>query len=128
MKPRYGAVGKHGSIAVLERFWRSLKSEMLRRLGLVPMAMPRMADEVAAYVEWYDRHRPHQGLGGRTPREVRRDEEAARERARVEPRARFPLARGDPRQTQRRVTRLVLDAPLVRGRAHLPIIDVRETV
>jgi transposase InsO family protein len=32
IKPRYGAIGKHGSIAVIERFIRSLKYEYLNRL------------------------------------------------------------------------------------------------
>ncbi len=32
---RYGAVGKHGSIAIIERFFRTLKNECSRR-NLVP--------------------------------------------------------------------------------------------
>lgn len=101
---------------------------MLRRLVLVPMAMPQMVAEVATYVAWYEEHRPHQGLGGRTPCEVRRGEEPRRERTRSETRVKYPLARGDPRRKVRRVAGLVLDASLVRRRAHLPIVDVRETV
>jgi transposase InsO family protein len=31
VKPRFGAVGRYGSIAVIERFVRTLKSEGLRR-------------------------------------------------------------------------------------------------
>jgi transposase InsO family protein len=30
VKPRYGAVGQHGSIAVIERFFLTLKSEAMR--------------------------------------------------------------------------------------------------
>jgi transposase InsO family protein len=33
---RYGAVGKHGSIAIVERFIRSMKQECTRRL-VVPL-------------------------------------------------------------------------------------------
>ncbi|CAN5311535.1 hypothetical protein BH09MYX1_BH09MYX1_61470 [soil metagenome] len=101
-KPRYGVVGKHGSIAVLERFWRSLKSEMLRRLSIVPLAMPRMAEELTAYVAWYHEHRPHQGLDGRTPREVLDGGVAACDRPRFETRPRFPLCRGAHRRASSR--------------------------
>ncbi len=37
-QPRYGAVGKHGSIAILERFIRSMKTECTRRI-LVPLGL-----------------------------------------------------------------------------------------
>ncbi len=127
VKPRFGAVGQHGSIAVLERFWRSLKSEMLRRLPLVPMALHRMTEEIVAYLDWYHVHRPHQGLGGRTPLEVLNRVLPAREAPHLEPRPDFPLSRGDPRQTQRRVQGvLLLDVRLAKGRKHLPIVRVRE--
>ena len=36
IKPRYGAVGKHGSIAVVERAIRTLKNECTRRI-LLPL-------------------------------------------------------------------------------------------
>lgn len=125
--PRFGAVGKHGSIAVIERFWRSLKTEMLRRLVIVPMAFPRMAEEIGAYVEWYHEHRPHQGLGGRTPREVLDASVPARDAPRLETRARYPMCRGDPAPLARRVKGvLVLDAGLVANREHLPIVRVRD--
>ncbi|MFW5740627.1 MAG: DDE-type integrase/transposase/recombinase [Myxococcota bacterium] len=32
VRPRFGAVGRYGSIAVVERFMRTLKSEGLRRV------------------------------------------------------------------------------------------------
>jgi transposase InsO family protein len=52
VSPRFGAVGEHGSIAVIERFFRSLKTEMLRKLPWVPMSRKKLAEEVAAYMGW----------------------------------------------------------------------------
>ena len=69
IRPRYGAVGEHGSIAIIERFIRSLKSECTRRIS-VPFRLDQMRDEVACYATWYNQHRPHTALGGRTPLEV----------------------------------------------------------
>lgn len=126
VRPRFGAVGKSGSIAVIERFFRSLKGEMLRRLPLLPMSLARMAREVGAYVAWYNDHRPHQGLGGRTPAEVRAGGRAAVDAQAWEPRPRYPLARGDPRGRRRRVKGcLVLELGRVGDRPHLPIVALR---
>jgi len=111
-----------GSIAVLERFFRSLEQEMLRALPVVPLAMTGMRDELATYLDWYHDHRPHQGLAGRTSAEVRDGVVPARERPRLEPRPRFPLPRGDP---ARRVRDLALLVDHVRGRPHLPIVSLR---
>ncbi len=46
--PRFGAVGKHGSIAVVERFIRTMKSECTRRPPLVPMRKESTGQPVAA--------------------------------------------------------------------------------
>jgi hypothetical protein len=129
IRARFGAVGRSGSIAVIERFFRSLKSEILRSLPIVPMTLARMTREVDLYVLWYNLHRPHQGLAGRTPADVR-DRKRSRRRA-WEPRPRYPLAlaRGDPRgpkKPKRRVRgRLVLQLERVAGRSHLPIVELR---
>jgi transposase InsO family protein len=56
VKPRFGAIGKHGSIAVVERFILSMKNEALRRI-LVPMRIDNMRTEVARYVGWDQEHR-----------------------------------------------------------------------
>ena len=45
MKPRYGAVGKYGSIAVIERFNRTIKHEGLFLIS-IPSALDRMRAEV----------------------------------------------------------------------------------
>jgi len=66
---RYGAIGRHGSIAIVERFIRSMKSECTRRIQ-VPFRRDRVRGELALYVAWYNAHRPHSALAVRTPSEV----------------------------------------------------------
>jgi transposase InsO family protein len=69
VKQRFGAVGKKGSIALIERLWRTLKDTLGLRL-----LRPSAAEDLAATVEMglvhYAHFRPHQGLGGSTPAEV----------------------------------------------------------
>jgi len=69
IRHRFGAVGKKGSIAIIERFWRTLKTECLDAT-CVRMSERMLAGKLSAYLEWYRLHRPHQGLGGRTPQDV----------------------------------------------------------
>ena len=69
IRPRYGAIGKHGSITIVERFIRSMKTECTRQI-VVPFRLDRMRKELVRYAIWYDEHRPHMALGGRTPIEV----------------------------------------------------------
>ena len=89
IRPRYGAVGKHGSIAIIERFIRSLKSECTRKIT-VPFILDQMRHEVACYATWFNQHRPHSALGGRTPMEVYLGLSPANEAPRFEPRTRWP--------------------------------------
>ena len=66
---RYGAVRRHGSLALVERFWKAFKAEYAGRLVLYrPVASIERA--LAGYARWFNGHRPHQGLGQRTPDEV----------------------------------------------------------
>ena len=46
VRPRFGAVGKQGSVAVIERFNRSMKTECTRQI-LVPFGLDAMRDEFA---------------------------------------------------------------------------------
>jgi len=89
--PRYGAVGKHGSIAVVERLIRSLKDECTRRI-LLPQKREACRRELLSFVDWYNEHRPHTTLAGQTPNEVYFDEQPAHRRPRIEPRQRWPRA------------------------------------
>jgi len=113
VKPRYGAVGEHGSLAVIERFFLTLKTEAMRVL-MVPFRLAAMRAELVAFVGWYDAHRPHQSFGGRTPAEVYEE-----------------LERADQREGSGSATPLTLGKPLalkvshLEGRKHLPIVELR---
>jgi transposase InsO family protein len=80
VKPRYGAVGEHGSLAVIERFFLTLKSEAMWSSGCPTVWAMRA--ELLAFVRWHDAYRPHQSFGGRTPAEVYEGLERADQRAR----------------------------------------------
>lgn len=89
IRPRFGAVGKRGSIAVVERLIGSLKSECMD-LILVPYQEGEFRRELAMYADWYNEHRPHTALSGRTPAEVYGGKEPASPCPRIEPRAKWP--------------------------------------
>ncbi|KKL19357.1 hypothetical protein LCGC14_2466280, partial [marine sediment metagenome] len=86
---RFGAVGRYGSIAVVERFVRTLKDECTRRIA-VPLRRRDMRRELICHLDWYNEHRPHDYLVGRTPNEVYHDRPAANEAPRIEPRPHWP--------------------------------------
>ena len=67
--PRYGSTASLHATAIVERFFRSMKNEWLRRIQ-VPLRREAMRREIATYLQWYEEYRPHQGLDGRTPREA----------------------------------------------------------
>jgi putative transposase len=87
---RWGAIGKYGSIAVVERFIRPLKNECTRLLTVVPLAPAAFARELDHFVEWYNAERPHSRFGARTPDEVYSKRFPACRRPRFEPRVRWP--------------------------------------
>ena len=62
---RYGAVGRKGSIALIERTWRTLKSEYVRHL-LLYRSIRALETRLRRWARWRNGHRPHQGLGQRT--------------------------------------------------------------
>ena len=55
IKPRFGAVGKHGSIAVVERLHLSMKNECTRRIH-VPISRDEMIEESRLFFDWYIRN------------------------------------------------------------------------
>ena len=128
IKPRFGAVCHYGSIAVIERFIRTLKDEGLRRI-LVPLTIGKMREEANAIIAWYDTCRPHTTLGGRTPEERYCRITAACRRTRFEPRPHWPVAsecaspparvRGQPG------VRLRLAVDYYQRRKHLPIVTLK---
>ncbi len=59
IRQRFGAIGRYGSLAVIERCIRTLKTECTRRLTTVPYRLATMEQELAFYFSWYNGHRPH---------------------------------------------------------------------
>ena len=119
IRPRYGRIGEPASIAIVERFIRSMKQECTRCL-LVPLSMEAMRCEVRLYAIWYNTLRPHMALVGRTPREIFTGR--ARRRRQLEPRLKWP------HRTRRRDAggdKVRLAVSYVEGRKHLPIIELR---
>jgi transposase InsO family protein len=85
IKQRFGAIGQYGSIAVIERFWRSLKALLGTRLS-PPLSADHLEARVRLALEYYSSLRPHQGLGGATPAEIYFGIEPAADRAKPPPR------------------------------------------
>ena len=94
-RPRYGAIGRHGSIAVVERHILTLKT-LLSCLLLVPYRHESFQRELTAIADWHNAFRPHTWLGGKTPDEVYYDRYPANRSPRFEPRAHWPRARRVP--------------------------------
>ncbi len=125
IRPRFGAVGKKGSIAVIERFIGTLKSECMDVI-LVPIQKEAFRRELALFSDWYNRHRPHSALRGQTPAEIHNGMKPAGLRSQFEPRARWPAgafsktpASGEPGATIR------LEVSHHSGRRHLPIVALK---
>ena len=110
IKPRFGAVGQYGSIAIVERFIRSLKDEHTRRI-LVPFRLAEFRSQLGWYVTWYNGMRPHRSLVGRTPDEVYSSTTTAPPD--------YPV-RGD------NAVKLDLVVSHHRGQSHLPVVGLRK--
>jgi transposase InsO family protein len=123
VRPRFGALGQHGSIAIVERFMRTLKEEAFRRI-LVPFRLDGMWAEIVAYVNWYNNHRVHQSLGEATPAEILAGRPTACGQARFETRPRWLLPRGDP-AVERAGAELRIVVQYFDGRSHLPIVSLK---
>jgi hypothetical protein len=88
---RPGAIGKRGSIAVIERFWRTLK-DILRVATWVSLRHRSFQHEVRLATGWYNSHRPHMTLEAATPDEVYFTRRRACRQPRFEPRLGWPRA------------------------------------
>ena len=93
IKPRFGAIGKHGSIAVIERCIRTLK-ELLPKVARIPYRRGSMRRLMRLLVDWYNEQRPHTTLKGATPNERYFKRFPANRKPRIEPRPNWP--RGSP--------------------------------
>ncbi len=120
IRPRYGAVHQYGSIALIERFIKSLKDEWLRRL-IIPLRLETMRHDPSAYTSWFNEHRPHQALDGCTPREIYEDLVPLNQARRFEPRAEWPTDPDDAVSCGR----LTLSVTYHERRRHLPIIELK---
>jgi len=128
IEPRFGAVGKHGSIAVLERFIGTMKREGTRR-WLIPLRQTTFQLELKLFIDWYHEYRPHSALDGCTPYEVHHALPPANLEPRCEPRPRWPrksrcakpqtLVAGQPGDE------FTLKIDFVEGRKHLPIVTLQ---
>ncbi len=90
MKARFGAVGRHGSIALIERLWLGLKDLLHLRLDR-RLLREDLAPRIGLGLFYYSVLKPHQGLGGATPAEVYFQKEPARLSAVPPPREVDPL-------------------------------------
>jgi transposase InsO family protein len=88
IRQRFGAVGKYGSIAVVERLIRTIKNECTRQL-LVPYQRNALRRELELFSNWYNGHRPHDTLDSATPDEIYFDRRPACREPRFE---RFEVA------------------------------------
>jgi transposase InsO family protein len=128
IKPRFGAVGQHGSLAVIERLILSVKL-MLRFLPMVPLRSEAFRRDVNAVLSWYNGFRPHTTLRGCTPNEVYGDHFPANRRPRFEPRTKW--ARGSPCAKPWALVRgspgaiLELEVCFHHGHRQLPIIALK---
>ena len=122
------AVGQHGSIALVERFILTLKNECTRII-LVPLRREAFHRELRFFEVWFNQHRPHSALDGKTPYEMYHEISPACERPRYEPRARWPrsasCASPHAPVASHCGTPIRLDVRYHRGRKHLPIVELR---
>ncbi len=127
--PRFGAVGKHGSIAVVERFHRTFK-EIVRSMT-VPEDQAEFEGEAQLIVQWYNEHRPHMTLNGKTPNEKYFSREPANEQPRCEPRKDWPrgsrCAKPQVDVDAMPGDTVIIEMDCLEGRRYLPIIRARRT-
>ena len=69
IKPRLGAVNKHGSICVIERVIKTLKYEWLKRVSLI-RGFDHLVTLCEEFEDWYNTWRPHMTLDGFRPDDV----------------------------------------------------------
>ena len=129
IRQRFGAVGKYGSISVVERLIRTMKAEALRRI-VVPLDRSAFRREVSLFVEWYNQHRPHSTLEAATPDEIYFERFPRSRAPRFEPRRRWPrgspCARPPATVRGRRGQRLDLRVSYLADRRHLPIVELKK--
>jgi transposase InsO family protein len=66
VKPRLGAIGKHGAIAVTERVIKTLKYEWLEHAAIIK-GFDHLVLLCAEFETWHNNWRPHMTLNGLRP-------------------------------------------------------------
>jgi putative transposase len=128
IRPRFGAIGQHGSVAVIERFIRTMKELLRLQLPLTPLRHESFRRELALVLGWYNTHRPHMSLAAKTPDEAYFRRHPANRSPRFEPRPRWP--RGSPCAKPHALVRgkpgacVQLQVTGHAGRKHLPVVTV----
>jgi len=74
VKQRFGAVGKHGSIAVTERVILTLKHEWLTRVPVI-RGLDHLSQLLQDFGIYYNEYRGHTTLGGALPSVIHRGEQ-----------------------------------------------------
>jgi transposase InsO family protein len=125
IRPRYGAIGKYGSIAIIERFMKTLKNECTRRMN-IPLNIARMQEELVFFALWYNEYRPHSAflkkqnkceiMGARTPQEVY-------DKFRI---LNMPNAPPERSQHNCNIPPVKINISYFEGRKHLPIIEIKK--
>jgi putative transposase len=127
IKLRYGKLHRHGSIAVTERFHRSLKDECTSKI-LVSTSRIEFEEELEYYRHWYNGFRPHMKLKGRTPQEAYFNMRAGNSKPRIEPRPgvdhRTPCASPRMMIAGKPGAKVRVKLSFYKDRRHLPIIEV----
>ena len=128
IRPRYGAIGKHGGIAVVERAILTMKC-LLGALAVVPLRREAFRRELILLFAWCNEHRPHTTLSGKTPNEAYFKLRPANRQPRYVPRSRWP--RGSPCSQPWALVRgkagakMEPDVEFLGGRKHLPIVRLK---
>jgi len=128
IKPRFGAVGRHGSIAVVERLHLSMKSECTQRI-IVPVSTKDFEKELSLWRHGYNSCRPHRTLKGRTPNEIYFNFRAANTLSRIEPRPKVrhssPCAKPRVMMAGKAGRHVDLRLLFLEGRSHLPVLTIQ---
>jgi len=109
---RYGAVGKHGSIVIIERFFRSIKQQWLRTI-MIPLQLSDMRNSITTYIRWYNHYRPHQGLNGAIPIDLYSPDKSKKAPKQYDPRGRPDM-------------KLKLIVTYFEGHKQLPIVELKQ--
>ncbi len=96
---------------------------------LVPISKNDFENEIGLWREWYNSHRPHMTLRGKTPDEVYYGLRSSNTLPRIEPRPKArhatPCAKPRMMMAGKAGRKFDLRIGFLEGRTHLPILSVR---